>query len=344
MQCTFLSATSATNLKHHKPLTDHKPLTYALHNSLNRHSPREIRHLDFISQSTTDLRHVSGNANPVVDALSRIATLTPSSTIDFDAMACAQHHDEELNKIRNDSSSSTMELRDHPIPTSKNHITCDISTGKPRPFVPKAFRRTIFNSLHNLSHPGIKATQRLITERYVWPSINRDVRQWTRSCLQCQRCKVQRHTCASLSNFEIPTARFSHVPIDLVGPLPPPNGNSYLLTCIDRFTRWPEAIPISTITAESVAQAFITHWIARFGVPHTINIDRGKQFESHLFAALTNFLATTRVRTTAYHPIANGLVERFHRYESKASLKATNDPSHWSECLAYPSFSWVSGP
>jgi hypothetical protein len=177
LQRTFLSATSATNLKHHKPLTDHKPLTYALHNSLNRHSPREICHLDFISQSTTDLRHVSGNANPVVDALSRIATLTPSSTIDFDAMACAQHHDEELNKIRNDSSSSTTELRDHPIPTSKNHITCDISTGKPRPFVPKAFRRTIFNSLHNLSHPGIKATQRLITERYVWPSINRDVRQ-----------------------------------------------------------------------------------------------------------------------------------------------------------------------
>lgn len=31
-------------------LTDHIPLTYALHNSVDRHSPREIRHLDFISQ------------------------------------------------------------------------------------------------------------------------------------------------------------------------------------------------------------------------------------------------------------------------------------------------------
>jgi cleavage and polyadenylation specificity factor subunit 1 len=267
-------------------LTDHKPLTYALHNSLNHHSPREIRHLDFISQFTT------------------YTNLPYSLTL----------------------------YQPHPIPTSKNHITCDISTGKPQPFVPKAFRRTIFDSLHNLSHPGIKATQRLITERYVWPSINSDVRQWTRSCLQCQRCKVQRHTCAPLSNFEIPTARFSHVHIDLVGPLPPSNGNSYLLTCIDRFTHWPEAIPISTITAESVAQAFITHWIAQFGVPHTITTGRGKQFESHLFAALTNFLGTTRVRTTAYHPIANGLVERFHR-QLKASLKATNDPSHWSERL-----------
>ena len=218
--------------------TDHKPLAYALHNSINRHSTREIRHLDFISQFTTDLRHVSGNENPVADALSRIATLTPSSTIDFDAMAFALHNDEELNQIRNDLSSSTMELRDHPIPTSNKpyylrHFHRSVNVDL---LFPQAFRHTIFDSLHNHSHPGIKATQRLITERYVWPSINRDVRQWTRSCLQCQRCKVQHHTCVPLSNFEIPTARFSNVHIDIVGPLPPSNGNSYLLTCIDRLT------------------------------------------------------------------------------------------------------------
>ena len=81
-----------------------------------------------------------------------------------------------------------------------------------------------------------------------------------------------------------------------------------------------------------MAEAFIAHWIVQFGVPHAITTDRGKQFENHLFAALINFLGTTRVRTTAYHPIANGLVERFHR-QLKASLKATNDPSHWNERL-----------
>ena len=313
--------------------TDHKPLTYSLLHSTDRHSPREIRHLDFISKFTTDLRHVSGNDNPVADALSRMASITPSPpSIDFEAIALAQLNDNELRQLRNEPSSTQLKWQAHPIPTSNSTITCDISTGKPRPFVPLPFRRSIFNSLHNLSHPGIKATQRLITERYVWPKINRDVRQWTRTCLQCQRCKVQRHTCAPLSNFEIPTARFSHVHIDLVGPLPPSNGYSYLLTCIDRFIRWPEAIPISTITAESVAQAFITHWIARFGVPHIITTDRGRQFESNLFTSLTRFLATTRIRTTSYHPIANGLVERFHR-QLKTSIKATNDQSHWSKRL-----------
>ena len=70
-----------------------------------------------------------------------------------------------------------------------------------------------------------------------------------------------------LSTFSTPDARFDMIHLDLVGPLPPSKGYTYLLTCIDRFTR---SFPLTNITAQSVAEAFMTGWIARFGTPSTI--------------------------------------------------------------------------
>ena len=122
------------------------------------------------------------------------------------------------------------------------------------------------------------------------------------------------------------------VHVDIVGPLPPSRGFTYLLTCVDRFTCWPEEIPIGNITAETVAEAFVSGWIAIFGTPSTITTDRGRQFESALWSQLTRLLGSKRIHTTSYHPIANGLVERFHR-QLKASLKSQPDTTRWAEAL-----------
>ena len=226
--------------------------------------------------------------------------------------------------MRNSTCCSSLQ----PVPLR----TTDMSTGVPRPLVPARFRRVVFDSLHSLSHPGVRATLRLLTSQYVWPGINALINKWARTCQQCQCAKVQRHTVTPLSTFATPDARFDQIHIDLVGPLPPSSGYSYLLTCIDRFTRWPKAFPLASITAASVARAFVDGWISRFGTPSTVTTDRGCQFESALWRELMQLLGSTRCRTTAYHPSANGLVERLHR-QLKASLKAQPDPSRWTEAL-----------
>ena len=65
-----------------------------------------------------------------------------------------------------------------------------------------------------------------------------------------------------MTTFKPPDVRFDVVHIDLVGPLPSSHGYQYLSTCVDRFTRWPEAFLLTEITAEFVARAFVLGWNA----------------------------------------------------------------------------------
>ena len=135
-------------------LSDHKPLSYALAFHSNQYTPRQTRHLDFIAQFTTDIRHISGKANAVADALSR-ATVNAiqAPSVDFEAMARAQAADPELRALQS-SSSSSLQLTTVPHLSSSASLVCDTSTGTPRPFVPAAFRRTVFDSLHSVSSGG----------------------------------------------------------------------------------------------------------------------------------------------------------------------------------------------
>ncbi|GBL87037.1 Transposon Ty3-G Gag-Pol polyprotein [Araneus ventricosus] len=309
-------------------LTDHKPITYAFSQKIEKLSPRQINHLNFIAQFTVDIKHISGKDNVVADALSRIESIS-TSLLAYEDIARSQQDDEELDLLLKQPTSLTLQKLQ--VPNTDVMLYCDISTQVIRPYIPKKHRYQVFRNLHDLAHPGVRATVRLICSRFVWPKMKQDIVNFTRSCIACQKSKIFRHVHSPLAEFKVPNQRFVHINIDLIGPLPSSQGFSYCLTAIDRFSRWPEAMPLTDIRAETVAQALYSGWISRFGVPQRISTDRGAQFTSDVFHSLAKTFGIRLSHTAAYHPQANGAIERWHRTLKAAIMCHTS--VHWVSAL-----------
>ena len=306
--------------------TDHKPLTFAIGKTSEPWTARQQRQLSYISEFTTDVRHVSGKENLVADTLSRASIFDVHLGLDYVAMAAAQQLDPEIQSYR--TVSTNFKLQDIPVGERGATLLCDTSTGRARPIVPESWRKQVFDLSHGLSHPSIRATRKLVSTKFLWKGLQKQIGCWAKQCLACQTPKVQTHVQAPLQRFETPLRRFDHIHVDLVGPLPPSNGYTHLFTVIDQFSRWPEAIPLTSTTAADCAQALLIHWISRFGIPLHISSDQGPQFTSQLWMSVAKLLGTQVHHSTAYHPQANGLVKCFHRH-LKSALRARLSCPNW---------------
>lgn len=104
-------------------------------------------------------------------------------------------------------------------------------------------KNTVFKKLPEncISHPATKGTRPLTNAIYFWPDMDKQVNIWTSSCTQCQKSKVYRHVKAPGKKIATPKDTFEHNHLDMVGHLPTSKNRKYILTIIDRFTRWPEA-------------------------------------------------------------------------------------------------------
>uniref|UniRef100_A0A183T9P5 Integrase_H2C2 domain-containing protein n=1 Tax=Schistocephalus solidus TaxID=70667 RepID=A0A183T9P5_SCHSO len=222
----------------------------------------------------------------------------------------------ESTSLRWPLNNAALEL---PLITGNGTVICNISTPPNHPFVPSSLRRKVSCFLHNLSHTRSRATDYLVSDRFFWTGMSKDMKAWTHACLACQRSKVQRHNKAPIGIF--PTlvqgpATFTRIFC------------SCLFTCVVRFTRCPKANHLPDFTISTAVKTFISRWIPIFGALSTIMA----QFKSNLLPSLLSFLGFTRIRMTTYHPADNGMVEQFHR-QLKASLRAAEDPGDWTDYL-----------
>ena len=138
--------------------TYHKPLCSAIRRVSPPWSARQLRHLSYITEFTSDLHYVPGTVNIVADALSRPSTSTPTLIIAIsppfvvDLKVLAEQQT-TCPSIRDLNLSSSLNLKR--VSMDGVIIHCDLSTGTPRPLVPHSSRHGIFDSYHNIDHPGV---------------------------------------------------------------------------------------------------------------------------------------------------------------------------------------------
>ena len=148
---------------------------------------------------------------------------------------------------------------------------------------------------------------------FYWPGIDGDVARYCHSCDVCQKT-VSRGTVPKvpLQSFPVVDVPFKRVAVDLIGLIDPPSeaGHRYILTMVDYVTRYPEAVPLKRIDAKTVAGALVDIY-SRLGIPEEVLSDQGAQFISDCMKEVCKLLGVSQSTTTPYHPMCNGLVEKF---------------------------------
>jgi hypothetical protein len=172
------------------------------------------------------------------------------------------------------------------------------------------YRNDIFAHFHNVAHPGRLASRRIISSRFVWGGLSSDITTWTRESLACQRGKIHRHIRLAPQPIPIPQRHFSHLHVDLVGPLQYSNNFNYIFTITDRTSKWIKAIPLAETSAAACAETITFTW------------------------KLCEMLNISHRQTTAYHPESNGAVKRLHCC-LKDALHARAAAVTWSEELPF---------
>ena len=181
--------------------------------------------------------------------------------------------------------------------------------------VPIHLQSQIVNLVHKgypSAHLGVDATYWKLKQQFYWDTMYSSVLRELKKC-ECQLVKVWKIKPGLMLPVK-PQARypFHYVGIDLAGPLPTTRrGNRFFLIMVDLFSSWIELVPLKTITAEKVMNAFTKEWVERYGIPENVISDRGKQFIGELAMSKFEELGINKKTTTSYHPQGNSVTERF---------------------------------
>ena len=203
--------------------------------------------------------------------------------------------------------------------------------------MPISLRRRVFDILHSLSHPGSRPTKRLIAARYVWPWLNTDITLWAKCCLSCQQSKISRHVASPLQSFPVPSSRFEHLHVDIVGPFPPSRGYTYWL--IDLLAGQKQSRWLTTLLKHVSRLSFqvgLLALVCRLPSPLTMDASSSQNFDGMSSTCLELSLLKphhTIHKLTVWLSECIANLRRASKQGSQLQLCALNSPSSSWACV-----------
>ena len=267
--------------------TDHKPLL-----SMVKSQPinsRHSRYLQFLEEYNFSLEYIPGRDNVMADLLSRDTT--------------------------DDTVEPSRGTRDKSQGNVPSYTAVCASEKRNRTQVDDEEIEQVVKRHHEYGHLGaLKTKFSILNSNLYFRNMIPRIRKYINECVICAQNKSYSSKCKSGTLPKNEVQPFEVVSIDLVGPLPTSiGGHRYVLTMIDNASRWAEAVALTNIRAETVAESLVRCWIHRFGPPRHFLSDCGTQFLSCVFQELQMRLSFKHKHTTIFHPQGNSIVERLHR-------------------------------
>ena len=203
--------------------------------------------------------------------------------------------------------------------------------------IPKSLRLEVIENTHlQHGHFGIEKTYANLKTKYYWPGMYKETVKYVENCDLCTKNNLKR-IIHPLGELPMPNFPFDIVGIDLVGPfVTSTKGNNYLFTLVDHFSGWCEVYPIPNKEAKTVCDVLFSKIFPRHGVPTTMVSDRGTEFCNSILDNLTKLYHISKIKTSPYHAMSNGTVERFHR-ELNAILRkfSFSNKIEWEEYIPH---------
>lgn len=313
--------------KHVTILTDHASLQYFFKkNLLNRKMTRWISYLE---EFETTIKYKPGRENIVAEALSRKYVEEEFNFIDEYPFYNATFSYLSTGEWSTDMEESLKQRvlvnrKSFKVDNGNLYKKIDNNWLLVLPIVLRA--DAITKAHHSLAHRGADAVFDYLKSRCWFPQMREFVRETVSTCIECQKCApVSSHPSEELHRLP-PVKTFQRWSLDFMGPLPVTrNGFKWLLVAIEHATKWPIVKPLRCATAEEVATFLYEEIVLKFGCPGEILTDRGSQFMGNLLKEYLCILQTKHLKTSAYHPRTNGMVERLNGTIKSAFSKMVQD-------------------